>query len=97
MDDVKETKRYSIGEALRAQSALREVAGLAPEMFSVQAFVGMISDEIDAMRGLSYSDAEIAEKICGSSAIAVTGDDIRNFYASRSERGYGPPDRSKEE
>ncbi len=43
-------KTYPIEQALRAQKALREAAGLGPEMFPVEAFVGMISDEIEQLR-----------------------------------------------
>ena len=43
-------KTYSLEQAIRAQKALRDAAGLSPEMFPVQAFVGMISDEIEKLR-----------------------------------------------
>ncbi len=38
---------YPVEEAIRAQKALREAAGLGPEQFPIQAFVGMISDEVE--------------------------------------------------
>ena len=41
---------YPVEEAVKAQRALRSAAGLGPKMFPVQAFVGMISDEIDLLR-----------------------------------------------
>ncbi len=37
-------------KALKAQSALRNAAGLEPEQFPLEAFVGMISDEIQILR-----------------------------------------------
>ena len=39
-------KTYSVEEAIQAQKALRTLGGLEPERFPVEAFVGMISDEI---------------------------------------------------
>lgn len=41
---------YPIEEALKAQKALRNAAGLGDEMFPIQAFAGMISDEVEALR-----------------------------------------------
>jgi hypothetical protein len=40
-----------IDQALRAQRALRDAAGLEEEAFPVPAFVGMISDEIETYVG----------------------------------------------
>lgn len=47
---------YPIDQALRAQRALREAAGLGPEMFPIEAFVGMISDEIEQLRARGKTD-----------------------------------------
>jgi hypothetical protein len=51
-------KTYSPEQAMRAQKAPRDAAGLGPEMFPVQAFVGMISDEIEKLRSQGKSDQD---------------------------------------
>jgi hypothetical protein len=43
------SREYPIEEALRAQKALRDKAGLPTELFPVGAFVGMISNEIESL------------------------------------------------
>ncbi len=50
---------YPLEEAVKAQMASRSAAGLGPEMFPVQAFVGMISDEIDSLRKAGKTDEQI--------------------------------------
>ncbi len=79
-------KTYPIEEALRAQNALREMAGLEPERFPIQAFVGMISDEIEQLRKLGRSDQEIAEVIKANSNIEITAAEIAENYASPEAR-----------
>lgn len=79
---------YPVEEAIRAQRALREAAGLGPEMFPVQAFVGMISDEIEELRKRGKSDETIAELIESSSAIKITAFEIAENYASSGERHH---------
>lgn len=79
-------KIYPVEEAIRAQKALRELAGLGPEMFPVQAFVGMISDEIETLRTQGHSDEEIAQTITANSEIAITSAEITSNYASPEER-----------
>lgn len=81
-----EPKMYSIEEALKAQKALRSLAGLGPEFFPVDAFVGMISDEIEALRKRGKTDAEIAAAIRENSSIGISADDIRAHYAPPEER-----------
>ena len=79
-------KSYSLQEALRAQKALRNAAGLGEETFPVEAFVGMISDEVQALRERGKSDQEIAELIEANSAIRITADEIAKNYASPEDR-----------
>ncbi len=79
-------KTYPLEEALKAQKSLRDAAGLAPEQFPVEAFVGMISDEIEQLRGRGKSDEDIASIIRESSAIRITAEEIREHYASPEER-----------
>ena len=80
---------YPVAEALRAQSALREAAGLGPEMFPVPAFVGMISDEIDELRKRGKTDGDIARIIGEHSTIQLTAEEIAANYAPPETR-HGP-------
>ena len=77
---------YPVEEAVRAQKALRDAAGLGPEMFPVQAFVGMISDEVEQLRHRGKSDEEIASLIEANSEIRITAAEIAENYASPEER-----------
>lgn len=74
-------KTFPIEEALQAQQSLRAAAGLEPEQFPIEAFVGMISDEIELLREQGRSDAEIAAMIRDNSAIEISGEEIRDHYA----------------
>ena len=86
MSDDKQGATYPVEEAIRAQKALRELAGLGPEMFPVEAFVGMISDEVETLRKQGHSDEEIARTIAASSKIVITPAEIAANYASPEER-----------
>ena len=81
-------KLYPIEEALRAQKALREAAGLGPEQFPMQAFVGMISDEIDELRSRGKSDQDIATLIESNSDIKISAAEIEENYASPEQRHH---------
>jgi hypothetical protein len=86
-----ETKKtYPLEEAVQAQKALRTLAGLGPETFPIEAFVGMISDEIEQLRKLGHSDEEIASVIGKSSRIEITAAEIAENYASPEQR-HGQP------
>ena len=75
-------KSYPIEEALCAQKALRQQAGLGPELFPIEAFVGMISDEIETLRSKGHSDEDIARTIPSNSKIEITAAEIAANYAS---------------
>ncbi len=79
-------KLYPLEEAIKAQKSLREAAGLAPERFPVEAFVGMISDEIEALRKSGRSDADIASLIRKHSAIDINAEEIAAHYATPEQR-----------
>ena len=79
-------KTYPVEQAVRAQKALRDAAGLGPEMFPIQAFVGMISDEIEVLRSQGKTDDEIAVLIAANSSIEITASDIEKNYASPDDR-----------
>jgi hypothetical protein len=89
MSEGQHENTFPLEEAIRAQKALRELAGLAPEMFPVEAFVGMISDEVEILRKQGHSDEEIAQTIEANSRIAITAADIATNYASPEERHRG--------
>ncbi len=82
-------KTYPVEQAVRAQKALREAAGLRPEMFPVEAFIGMISDEIEQLRSQGSTDDEIARLIAANSSIEITAAEIAEHYASPEERRQG--------
>ena len=77
---------YPLEEALKAQTALRSEAGLEPEQFPIQAFVGMISDEIETLRAQGKSDEQIADIIRKNSKIKITSDEVAANYAPTEAR-----------
>ncbi len=79
-------KTYPVEEAIKAQKSLRQAAGLGPEQFPIQAFVGMISDEIETLRKHGKSDQDIAQLIQQNSAIQITAEEIAENYAPPEER-----------
>ncbi len=82
-------KWYPVEEAVRAQKALRELANLGPEMFPVEAFVGMISDEIEELRRRGHTDEEIAAVVRKNSKIDITGVEIASNFATPEQRHKG--------
>jgi hypothetical protein len=80
------TKTYPVEEAIQAQQALRALGGQAPESFPIEAFVGMISDEIEHLRKLGHSDEAIAQAIRSNSRIEISASEIAANYASPEER-----------
>lgn len=74
-------KMYPVEEAVKAQKALRSLSGQGPEMFPIQAFVGMISDEVEVLRNLGKSDEEIASVIRQHSSIEITPQQLAEHYA----------------
>jgi hypothetical protein len=81
-------KMYSVEEAVKAQKSLRDAAGLGPERFPIQAFVGMISDEIESLRKRGKTDQEIASIIRDNSAIEISAAEIAENYASPEDRQH---------
>ncbi len=79
-------KMYPVEEAVKAQKALRAAAELGPEQFPIEAFVGMISDEIESLRNRGKSDEDIASMIQQNSAIQITAREIAENYASPEKR-----------
>ncbi len=77
---------YLVEEAIKAQKALHDAAGLGAEQFPIEAFVGMISDEVEQLRQRGKSDEEIASIIEANSTIKITASQITEHYASPEER-----------
>lgn len=86
MSDRTSTESISLQQALRAQRALRDAAGLGEEQFPVEAFVGMISDEVDALRQKGHTDEQIAALIRKNGDIPITADELAAHYAPASQR-----------
>ncbi len=98
MDKSFAKRVYPVEEAVRAQAALRSLAGMGPEMFPLEAFVGMISDEIEALRANGFDDERIAEEINANSKIVLTAEDIAANYVipdlrhpERTDPGHSDP------
>ena len=79
---------FPVEEAIKAQKALRHEAGLGAEQFPLQAFVGMISDEVESLRKRGKSDEDIAALIRQNSSIEITAAEIAANYASPEERHH---------
>ena len=82
-----QTRAFSAEQALRTQAALREALGLEPERFPPQAFIGMISDEIEQLRASGRSDEDIAGLVSSSSGAEVSVEELRAHYAPPQARG----------
>jgi len=82
---------YPVEQAIRAQKALRDLAGLGPEMFPVEAFVGMISDEVQTLRERGISDQQIAATIAANSSIVISAEEIAANYATPEQRNAEHP------
>ena len=89
MDSDQQNSMYTVEQALQAQRALRAAAGAEEELFPIQAFVGMISDEIQMLREQGKTDEEIAGLIQSSSEIKITSADLRSYYATPEQRRRG--------
>jgi hypothetical protein len=61
-------------------------AGLGEEQFPIEAFVGMISDEVEALRRAGKRDDEIARIIEANSNIRISAQDISKNHAEPEQR-----------
>ena len=81
---------FTLQEAIEAQRALRSLIGMTEEVFSVDAFVGMISDEIESSREAGYDGQSISDLIRQTAGKTVTVEEICAFYATPEQRqGHG--------
>ncbi len=77
---------FTLEQAMKAQQALRATAGLPAEEFPVKAFVGMISDEIEALRQAGKSDDEITGLINKAAGTELSAADVVENCAPAEQR-----------
>ena len=80
--------KFTLEQALKAQQALRVAAGLQKEQFPIQSLIGMLSDEIEALRARGKNDEEIASLINDAAAINIPASAVTKNYAP-AERRHG--------
>ena len=77
---------FSLADAMAAQGALRQALHLPPERFPLPALVGMLGDEIDALRAAGHPDDAIAALIEAATGRAMAADAIARFHVSGDAR-----------
>ena len=80
---------FTAQEVAQIQRLLREAANEPEETFDTKNVVGMLSDEIEALRRQNMSDDAIAALISQGAGATVTGEEVSMFFASAEERGHG--------
>ena len=85
-----EEQTFPLEEVMKVQSALRSAARMPPERYPLPQIIGMLSDEIEALRTRGLSDTDIATLIGGNSLIKLEAETLQKFYASPEERGKAP-------
>ena len=83
---MSDSTTYPLPQALLALDALRAAAHLPQEQFPLEAFVGMISDEVEALRTQGKTDVEITTIIHQSSGIEISPEDLAQYYATPEQR-----------
>lgn len=83
-----DTLTFTGYQAATAQTALRKALGMPPEDFPIQAFVGMISDEIEQLRASGRDDVSIAALVSKATGKTIDAEMITRFYAPSEERGH---------
>ncbi len=81
-----EDQMFPLEEIMKAQNTLRGVAHMVPERFPLPFIIGMLSDEIEALRQRGRNDDDIAALISGNSLIKVEAETIRKYYAEPGTR-----------
>lgn len=82
---------FTVDQTAAANTAMRTALGLPPQHFTISAFIGMISDEIQQLRERGWGDAEIAALVGESTGTAVTPGAIADHYATPEARGKRSP------
>lgn len=79
--------KFTTDELVAAQRTMRAALGMSPEEFPLEAFVGMISDEVEQLRKIGMEDDEIARLVSSATRANVSGESIRRYYAPPRARG----------
>ena len=77
---------FTADDAASATTALREELGLPAQRFPTEVFVGMISDEIEALREAGRSDDAIANVLRNRCGIEIDAETIQRFYVAPDAR-----------
>ena len=77
---------FTLEQALKAQQALRDAANLPEEQFPVEAFIGMLSDEIETLRSKGKTDEEITSLINGAASTEIATAVLSENYAPPEQR-----------
>ena len=83
---------FTGAQAMAAQAALRDAAGLPPEVFPKAALIGMLSDEIRELRDRGRDDPAIAAVITEAIGAGVSAEDLGRYYVdARGMQGHPAP------
>ncbi len=88
MSRADDDSTFTAEDAIRVQRELRGALGLADEVFPIQAFIGMISDEIEQFRLAGKSDADVARVIEATIGRTIGPESIARYYAPPQARNH---------
>ena len=77
--------QFNLTQAMKAQAVLREAAGAGEEVFGEEQLVGMLSDEIRALRASGSTDESIAALLQTRARVDLSAETIGRFYVDTSE------------
>lgn len=77
---------FTADDAASATTALREELGLPEQRFRTEVFVGMISDEIEALRKAGRNDEAIANVLRDRCGIELDAETIGRYYVEPNDR-----------
>ena len=77
---------FTLDQSIAAQKALRSALNLPEEVFPVEAFVGMVSDEIEQHRRAGKTDQDIVAIIEQATGKRISAEAIAEHYASPDQR-----------
>ena len=81
---------FTLAQAMKAQATLRAAGGQPEETFSTEQLVGMLSDEIRALREMGLSDDATANILKAKADIDLDAKTIERFYVDTSAYGAHP-------
>ena len=77
--------QFSLDQAMRAQAVLRAAAGEGEASFDEPQLIGMLSDEIRALRSSGATDEDIAALLRSDAGLDLGAEAISRFYVDTSE------------